>query len=207
MDQEVSRWGWHTVTMATVAVFCGANPGTDAKVLGAASELGDALGSVGHTVVYGGGRVGLMGAVADAALGAGGEVVGFLPQTLTDKELEHHDLTELHITDSMHARKAAMCERADGFIVLPGGFGTLDEVFEILTWNQIGIIAKPVVFFDVGGYYTHLFGFLSQAVDAGFVMSAHAAMAHRATTAAEAISIATGPAPAPPMKWTDPQMR
>ncbi len=107
----------------------------------------------------------------------------------------------------MHTRKAAMCDRADGFIALPGGYGTLDEVLEILTWNQIGTIAKPVAFLDVGGYYESLFRFLDDSVEAGLIKPAHRAMAQRAVTVAEALGVACGPAPASPSKWIDPSVR
>ncbi|NNE11978.1 MAG: TIGR00730 family Rossman fold protein, partial [Ilumatobacter sp.] len=127
-----------------ICVFCGSNPGADPAFAGVAADLGRALATADLGLVYGGGRVGLMGVVADAALAAGGEVLGFIPQALVDREVAHTGLTDLIITDSMHTRKAAMADHADGFIALPGGFGTLDEVIEILTWNQIGVIAKPV---------------------------------------------------------------
>ena len=193
--------------MATICVFCGANMGRDPAFAVAAVDLGVAIAGGGHDLVYGGGRVGLMGLLADAALAAGGQVTGFIPQALVEKEVAHSGLTELIVTDSMHARKAGMCDRADGFIALPGGYGTLDEVLEILTWNQIGTIAKPVAFLDVGGYFDLLFRFLDDAVEAGLVMPAHRLMAQRATTVADAIAIASGPAPASPSKWTDPSVR
>ena len=197
--------------MANVCVFCGANPGDDPVLTAVAHELGAELALRNHTVVYGGGRVGLMGTVADAALAEGGGVVGFIPRALRDREVAHLGLTELVVTDTMHTRKQAMCDLADGFIALPGGFGTLDEVMEILTWNQIGTIAKPVAFLDieVGGapYFEHLFRFFDTAVDAGLVKPAHRAMAQRATTVVDAIDIATGPAPTSPSKWTDPSVR
>ena len=185
-----------------VCVFCGANPGSDPAFAGAASDLGVALAQRGHGLVYGGGRVGLMGVVADAALDAGGEVVGFIPQSLVDREIAHRGLTELVVTDSMHTRKAAMAARADGFVAMPGGFGTLDEVLEILTWNQIGVISKPVAFLDVGGYFDSLFRFFDEAVAAGLVNPEHRAMAHRAATVDDAIDIATGPGPEHVGKWT-----
>lgn len=195
-----------------LCVFCGANPGTDPVYAEVAAELGRAIAAAGHRLVYGGGRVGLMGVVADAVLAAGGEVLGFIPRALVDREVGHRQLTELVVTDSMHTRKQAMCDRADGFIALPGGYGTLDEVLEILTWNQIGIIAKPVAFLDVArpgglGYFASLFRFFDEAVTAGLVRPAHRDMAQRAVSVAEAIRIATGPAPSSPGKWTDPSVR
>ena len=193
--------------MATICVFCGANTGSDPRFEVVAIELGASIAAAGHDLVYGGGRVGLMGAVADAALGTGGRVVGFMPQALVDREVAHLGLTELVVTDSMHTRKAAMSDRADGFIAMPGGYGTLVEVLEILTWNQIGTIAKPVAFLDVDGYFDSLFRFFDEAVDAGLIMPAHRAMAQRAGTVDAAIALACGPAPFSPGKWTDPTVR
>jgi uncharacterized protein (TIGR00730 family) len=195
------------VGVASICVFCGANPGGDPAFQVAAIDLGVAIAEGGHELVYGGGRVGLMGTLADAVLAAGGRAVGFIPQALVDREIAHDGLTELVVTESMHARKAAMSDRADGFIALPGGYGTLDEVLEILTWNQLGTIAKPVAFYDVGGYYESLFKFLDDSVAAGLIKPAHRAMAQRATTVAGAIAIASGPAPSSPSKWTDPTVR
>ncbi|MDJ0769137.1 MAG: TIGR00730 family Rossman fold protein [Ilumatobacter sp.] len=193
--------------MASVCVFCGSNDGADPAFRSAASELGAALAGGGHRLVYGGGRVGLMGAVADAALAAGGEVLGFMPEALVEREIGHNGLTKLLVTDSMHTRKAAMADHADGFIALPGGFGTLDEVVEILTWNQIGTIAKPVAFLDVDGYFGSLFRFFDDAVSSGLINDMHRSMAQRAETIHDAIGIATGPAPGSPSKWTDPSVR
>jgi uncharacterized protein (TIGR00730 family) len=193
--------------MANVCVFCGSNPGNDPTIGAAAAELGRAIATGGHTLVYGGGRVGLMGTVADAALDAGGAVVGFIPQALADREVAHTGLTELVVTDSMHTRKQAMCDRSDGVIALPGGYGTLDEVIEILTWNQIGSVAMPVAFLDVSGYYERLFEFFDEAVEGGLIMATHRAMAQRAATAVDALAIATGPAPEYVGKWTDPSVR
>lgn len=190
-----------------VCVFCGANPGRTGVYAATARQLGDAIARAGFGLVYGGGRVGLMGVVADAALAAGGQVIGFMPQGLVDREIGHTGLTELVVTDSMHTRKAAMADRAGGFIALPGGYGTLDEVMEILTWNQIGAIAKPVAFLDVDGYFDSLFQFFDDAVHAGLVKPAHRAMAHRTTTVESAIEIATGPPPERVGKWTDPSVR
>jgi uncharacterized protein (TIGR00730 family) len=197
-----------------VCVFCGANPGDDPIFVEVAAELGRAIAAHGHRLVYGGGRVGLMGIVADSALAAGGEVYGYIPQGLVDREVGHRGLTEMVVTDSMHTRKQAMSDHADGFVALPGGYGTLDEVIEILTWNQIGIIAKPVAFLDVPvasadgrGYFDSLFRFFDEAVTVGLIKPAHRAMAQRAATVEDAIRIATGPAPVSPSKWTDPSIR
>ena len=188
-------------------MFCGANPGNDPAVGEIATALGRAIGAAGHRLVYGGGRVGLMGTVAGAALEAGGEVLGFIPKALADREVAHTGLTELVVTDTMHTRKQAMCDASDGVITLPGGYGTLDEVMEILTWNQIGTIAKPVAFLDVNGYFESLFRFFDECVDAGLIMPAHRAMAQRASSVDEAVAIATSPAPVSPSKWTDPSVR
>ena len=130
-----------------------------------------------------------------------------MPQALVDREVAHLGLTELIVTDSMHTRKQAMCDLADGFIALPGGYGTLDEVLEILTWNQIGTIAKPVALLDVAGYFAKLFEFFDHAMGAGLIMPEHLVMAQRAGTVDEAIGIACGPAPYSPSKWTDPRVR
>ena len=207
MVRDRFGWPWHPVPMANVCVFCGANPGNDPELVETAAQLGRSLAMAGHRVVYGGGRVGLMGIVADAALGAGGEVIGFIPRALADREVAHLGLTELVVTDTMHTRKQAMCDRSDGIITLPGGFGTLDEVMEILTWNQIGTVSMPVAFLDVNGYYESLFRFFDESVGAGLIMPAHRLMAQRSATVDEAIQIATGPAPASPSKWTDPSVR
>lgn len=134
-----------------------------------ARALGTALAAEGRGLVYGGAQVGLMGAVADAALAAGGEVIGVLPRALMTRELAHPGLSALHVVDSMHARKALMAELADGFIALPGGFGTLDELFEILTWAQLGIHHKPVVLLNWRGFYSPLLAFLARAHGEGFV--------------------------------------
>jgi uncharacterized protein (TIGR00730 family) len=193
--------------VASICVFCGANPGNDAMVGEAATALGRAIASGGHRLVYGGGRVGLMGSIAGAALDAGGEVLGIIPKALADREVAHTGLTQLVVTETMHTRKQAMCDASDGVITLPGGYGTLDEVMEILTWNQIGTIAKPVAFLDVNGYFDSLFRFFDECVDAGLIMPAHRAMAQRASSVEEALAIATSPAPPSPSKWTDPSVR
>ena len=135
----------------------------------AARAFGAALAGRGLGLVYGGGRVGLMGAVADAALAAGGSVVGVIPQELVDRELAHGGLTELHVVASLHERKALMAELSDGFVALPGGFGTLDELLEQLTWSQLGLHAKPIGLLDVEGYWRPLIALARHATDEGFV--------------------------------------
>jgi len=191
------------VAMASIAVFCGSNNGSDDRFGEVAVELGTGIAECGHRLVYGGGRVGLMGTVADAALGAGGEVVGVITEHLVGSEVAHHGVTALEVTGSMHERKARMAELSDGVIVLPGGFGTLDESFELLTWNQLGLLAVPVVFLDVGGFFAPLFAFVAHAVESGFIRPEHATLAQRAATAAEAIELATAPPPAYLPKWID----
>lgn len=155
--------------MRAVCVYCGSNPGSDPIYLDAARALGRTIAEAGLGVVYGGARVGLMGAMADAALAAGGSVVGILPGALRDRELAHPGLTELVIVDSMHERKAMMAERADAFVALPGGLGTLEELFEVLTWAQLGIHAKPCGVLDVAGYWAPLLRFLDRSVEQGFM--------------------------------------
>jgi len=185
-----------------VAVFTGSQSGPPAHRAAAAAFATD-LATAGVGVVYGGGHVGLMGIVADAALAAGGEVVGVIPQHLVDDELAHPGLPRLEVVDSMHERKARMVELSAGFIALPGGFGTLDETLEILTWNQLGVVAKPVVFLDIEGYFAGLFDFFDRAVDDKFIRGAHRMLAQRARTVDEAVSIAIAPTPETPHKWID----
>lgn len=151
--------------------------------------------------MYGGGHVGLMGEVADAVLAAGGTVTGVMTEQLMAAEIAHLGLTELEITPSMHARKARMAELSDGVIVLPGGFGTLDEAFEMITWNQLGLVAVPVVFLDVAGYFDPLFEFIDASVSAGFVSAANAALARRASTAENAVGLALSTPDAYVPKW------
>lgn len=151
-------------------------------------------------LVYGGGRLGLMGAVADAVLDGGGRVVGVIPESLVRAELAHTGLTELVVAESMHARKARMAEIADGFVALAGGFGTFEELLEVLTWNQLGFIRKPVVLYDIDGFYAPLLAMFDHAVAAGFIRAEHAALAQRATTADEVLALATRPAPDTPHK-------
>lgn len=186
-----------------LCVYLGSNFGSSPAYAAAARELGAALAAKDVALVYGGGNVGLMGALADAVLASGGEVIGVIPQDLVDSEVSHSGVTSLEVTSSMHDRKARMAELADGFIVLPGGFGTLEEVAEILTWTQLGLIAKPVVFLDVEGFWTPLLTALDAMVTGGFVRADHRRLAQRTTSAAEAIALALAPMPTIAHKWLD----
>ena len=159
--------------MRAVCVFCGSSLGGNPAYLAAAQTMGRLIAERGSAVVYGGAKVGLMGAVADAALAAGGEVIGVLPSALENKELAHTGLSRLEIVGSMHERKARMAELSDGFIALPGGAGTLEEIFEIWTWGQLGFHEKPAGFLNVAGYYDRLIAFLDQTVSEAFVKPIH----------------------------------
>ena len=152
-----------------MCVFCGASSGRSAAYAASARAFGAALATRGLGLVFGGGRVGLMGAVADGALGAGGEVIGVIPQSLVDRELAHAGLSRLDVVGSLHERKARMAELADAFVALPGGFGTLDELLEQLTWSQLGLHAKPVGLLDVEGYWRPLIALARHATEEGFV--------------------------------------
>jgi uncharacterized protein (TIGR00730 family) len=156
-----------------LCVFCGSSAGREPGYRQLAESLGRALAGRGIGIVYGGAWVGLMGALADAALAAGGEVIGVIPQALIEREIGHRGLTELRIVESMHERKALMAELADGFVALPGGIGTLEELFEVWTWAQLGLHAKPCALLDTDGFYRPLVAFLDHLVDAGFVREAH----------------------------------
>lgn len=184
-------------------MFCGSSRGTDPAFADAATALGRAIGGGGHRVVYGGGDVGLMGLVAGAALGAGGEVTGVITESLVAAEVAHGGLSELEITVSMHERKALMAARSAAAIVLPGGFGTLDEVFELLTWNQLGLVTMPIVFLDIGGYFESLFAFIDDAVEHGFVLADHAALAQRVDTVERAVALALAERAPIGSKWID----
>jgi len=164
--------------MKRICVFCGASPGRDPRHAEGARLLGRTLAERGLGLVYGGGSVGLMGVVADAALAAGGQVIGVIPQVLQIRELAHRGLTELQVVGSMHERKALMAELSDGFVALPGGMGTLDELAEILTWSQLGLHQRPVGLLDVAGYFGPLIEFLDSAVVAGFLRPEHRAALH-----------------------------
>ncbi len=152
-----------------VCVFAGSNPGAQPTYAEAAAALGTALATRGWGLVYGGGSVGLMGVMADAALAAGGEVIGIIPRALAAREIAHRRLTELQVVGTMHERKAQMAELADAFVALPGGMGTFDELFEIITWAQLGLHTKPIALFSANDYYATLLALVDHAVTEGFV--------------------------------------
>jgi uncharacterized protein (TIGR00730 family) len=159
--------------MRSVCVFCGSSVGSHPAYRSAARRFGELLARSGRRLVFGGGHVGLMGAVADGALDAGGAAVGVIPRALVDRELAHEGLTELHVVESMHERKALMATLADGFVALPGGLGTFEELFEVWTWGQLGIHAKPFGLLNVAGYYGALLEFLDHSASQGFVRPGH----------------------------------
>lgn len=159
--------------MKSICLYTGASPGARDEYRLAAEAVAGEIARRGMTLVYGGGHVGLMGAAADAALAAGGEVVGVIPADIADREIEHRGLSELLVVDSMHERKMAMLKRADGMIALPGGLGTMEELFEVWTWNQLGFHQKPVGLLNVAGYYDHLLRFLDHMVEQRFVKDSH----------------------------------
>ncbi|UTH73936.1 TIGR00730 family Rossman fold protein [Chromobacterium sp. IIBBL 290-4] len=153
----------------SICLFCGSNKGAKPEYEQAARDFGRTLAEQGITLVYGAGKVGLMGVAADAALAAGGKVIGVIPEFLKAKEVAHLGLTELHVTETMHQRKAMMAQLSDGFIALPGGFGTFDELFEILTWAQLSVHGKPVGMLDAAGFFQPLLAMARHAVEEGFV--------------------------------------
>ncbi len=159
--------------MKSICVFCGSNPGTNPVYMKTAEKLGLFLAEKGVSVVYGGGRVGLMGQVADTVMENGGKVIGIIPHSLAEKEVAHQGLTELHVVDSMHTRKAMMAEYSDGFIALPGGFGTFEELCEIITWAQLGFHSKPCGFLNIEGYYDPLVELFDKATREKFVRVEH----------------------------------
>jgi len=159
--------------MRRICVFCGSSPGNDPAYAALAHSVGEGLARRGIGVVYGGGRVGLMGVVAESALDAGGEVIGVIPQDMVDRELAHSGATEMRIVGTLHERKAVMAELSDAFIALPGGLGTLEELAEVVSWAQLGLHAKPIGLLGVGAYWADLLRWLDGAVAAGFVAPAN----------------------------------
>lgn len=173
----------------SICVFCGSQSGHDSAYAEAAGAFGRLLAERGIRVVYGAGNVGLMGVLADAALAAGGQVIGVIPQRLVDRELAHTRLTELRIVTSMHERKALMAELSDAFVALPGGLGTYEELFEVLTWSQLGIHNKPCGCLNVRGYFTPLAAMLDHAVSEGFLRPEHRSGLSMASHAEELLDL------------------
>ena len=184
-------------------MYCGSSDRTDPAYREAAYAMGALLATRGIGLVYGGGHVGLMGAVADGALATGGEVFGVIPEKLQALELSHTGLTELFVVDSMHARKSIMAHLSDAFIALPGGWGTLEEVFEVTTWTQLNYHRKPVGLLNVRGYYDHLLTFVDHAVSTGFIREGHRGLLQHASDPAALLSaLATADIPDLP-KWIE----
>lgn len=189
--------------MNSVCVFCGANVGARDAYRDAARQLGTAIARRGLTLVFGGGGIGLMGVVADAALAARGAVIGVIPEALVAKELAHRGAVDLRIVESMHERKALMAELAGGFIALPGGYGTLDEFCEVLTWAQLGLQAKPCGLLNVAGYFDRFLAFLDGATTEGFIRPEHRGMIVVESQPDTLLdNLASQPTPAVP-KWLD----
>jgi uncharacterized protein (TIGR00730 family) len=165
----ITRTSTMTTPTFSLCVYCGSRPGTDPVYADAARAVGEWIGHHGGQLVYGGGRNGLMGIVADATMAAGGRVVGIIPKALVEKEWAHHGCSELHVVENMHERKRLMAEHADAFLALPGGIGTLEEFFEVWTWRQLGYHDKPVGLLNLGGYYDSLLAFLRASVQQQFM--------------------------------------
>lgn len=189
--------------MRRICVFCGSNPGASPIYVETARTLGETLARRRLGLVYGGGKVGLMGAVADGALAAGGEAIGVIPHALVVREVAHQGLTELRVVDSMHERKALMAELADGFLVLPGGIGTMEEFFEVWTWAQLGLHGKPIGLLDTAGYYAQLQGFLDHAVAERFLHPDHRSTVLVDADPGRLLDRMQGYAPPNVAKWID----
>jgi uncharacterized protein (TIGR00730 family) len=190
-----------------VCVYCGSRAGTREAYANAARELGTLLGERGIGVVYGGGQVGLMGILADAALAAGGEVIGVIPHALAAREVDHPGVTILHKVETMHERKAMMADLADAFITMPGGIGTLEELTEIWSWAYLGIHHKPVGLLNVDGYYDPLLAFMDGALQAGFVQPVHRDLLQVAASPPELLDNIAAYEPPELMRWVSPDRR
>ena len=191
-----------------VCVYCGSSAGDDPRFAAVARAFGEALARRDIGVVYGGGRVGLMGAVATAATAAGGTVVGVIPRALSAKEIAFAEATELVVVDTMHARKALMADRADAFVALPGGYGTCDELFEILTWGQLGIHRKPVAVLNAGGFFDPLLAWADHMTAEGFLKPKHRGLLLVAGSVPELFDRLAGWSPPGPVeKWAVPEER
>lgn len=190
-----------------ICVFCGSSSGKEPVYLDAARTLGREIARRGWGIVYGGAHVGLMGAVADEALAAHGNVAGVIPKGLVDRELAHAGLTSIHVVNTMHERKAMMADLADAFVAMPGGYGTLDEFFEILTWAQLGIHRKPCAMLNTRGFFDPLLKYLDGAVEAGFLKPAHRELFLVETEPAALLERLPGFSPTVTHKWMEPAGR
>ncbi|QKG51751.1 TIGR00730 family Rossman fold protein [Hymenobacter sp. BRD67] len=191
--------------MKSVAVYCGSSSGNQEIYTQQAQELGRELARRGITLVYGGGCVGLMGVIADAVLAEGGKVIGVIPGFLADKELAHKGCTELHVVETMHQRKLLIADLAEGFIAMPGGFGTLEELFEVMTWGQLGLHGKPVALLNVAGFYDQLLGLCDHMVGEGFVRTENRSQVIQNASAAPLLDAMTQYQPLRLEKWLTPQ--
>ncbi len=189
--------------MQAISVYCGSSPGLQPEYAAAARALGETLAARDITLVYGGGRIGLMGIIADAALAASGRVVGVIPTDIAEHEVQHTGLTELHVVDSMHERKMLMTKLSEGMIAMPGGLGTLEELFEVWTWAQLGFHTKPCALLNVGGYYDQLLTFLDEMVVQRFVKQTHREMLHTDTDSAALLDWMQAYEPVASDKWLD----
>lgn len=191
----------------SICVYCGSNPGFDPAFRAAAISLGTEIGRRGQRLVYGGSHLGIMGLLADSVIAAGGQVTGVMPRLLVEKEAAHRGLSDLRTVDSMHERKMLMADLADGFVSLPGGYGTLDETFEIVTWSQLGLHTKPVVLWNVSGFYDTLFTFLDGIVTAGLLRPQHRALMRNASTLEEVFTKLAEPVESGGGKWLPGDLR
>lgn len=189
------------MTIQSICLFCGSNRGSNPAYSDAARELGATLAARSITLVYGGGNIGLMGLAADAALAAGGRVVGVIPGFLKEKEVAHDGLSELHVTQTMHERKALMEDLSGGFIALPGGFGTYDELFEMLTWGQLSVHQKPIGLLNVAGFFDPLLAMVQHGVREGFIRESNLALFVVADTLPELLDRMNSYRAAPVAKW------
>jgi hypothetical protein len=193
--------------MKRICVFCGSSPGVRPEYADAARAMGRALAGQGMGLVYGGGRVGLMGIVADAVMQAGGEAVGVIPEALMRREVGHAALTELHVVGSMHERKALMADLSDGFVAMPGGYGTFEEFCEVITWSQLGIHPKPCALLNVAGYYDALLAMFDHGVAEGFIRPQHRAMVLTEPDPERLLERMRGFVPPDAEKWIQPGER
>ncbi len=194
--------------MQAVCVFCGSARGKNPLYAEEARRLGQLMVQAGLTLVFGGGHIGLMGVIADTVLAAGGRAIGVIPQALADKELAHQGLTQLHVVDTMHQRKALMADLSDAFVALPGGYGTLDETFEILTWAQLGIHRKPVGMLNVNGFFDPLLAWITRAVADELLRPEHLQLLQVATSPAALLDALKQHRPTPEIpKWIAPEDR